>query len=263
MLQKLGNTFQINGLHETEGSGEYSIPLRTHGGEIIGYLSWQPRLPGAEAAHAASNSIRLIALVAASLILLFILFSCLGLYKLSCGEKLARKIALTDWLSQLPNRRALIGRLNQECDKSQHETQCVVFIDLDGFKDVNDNYGHEVGDALIAHIARELQERVPGDGLLARMGGDEFAMTISGEQAVDHASAFAWAVLEMLKSPVKLNERKIYISASIGIASGTPASCRAPSCFAGPILRCITRKNRGKGVPPGMTRPSTIPGNIS
>jgi hypothetical protein len=86
MLQKLGNTFQINGLHETQGSGEYSIPLRTHAGEIIGYLSWQPRLPGAEAAHAASNSIRLIALVAASLILLFILFSCLGLYKLSCGE---------------------------------------------------------------------------------------------------------------------------------------------------------------------------------
>jgi diguanylate cyclase (GGDEF)-like protein len=119
--------------------------------------------------------------VAASLILLFILFSCLGCTNCR-GEKLARKIALTDWLSQLPNRRALIGRLNQECDKSQQETQCVVFIDLDGFKDVNDNYGHDVGDALIAHIARELQERVPGDGLLARMGGDEFAMTISGSR---------------------------------------------------------------------------------
>lgn len=247
MLQKLGDTFQISGLHETQGSGEYSIPLRTNAGEIIGYLSWQPRLPGAEAAEAASSSIRLIALMAASLILLFILFSCLGLYKLSCGETLARKIALTDWLSQLPNRRALIGRLNQECDKSQHETQCVVFIDLDGFKDVNDNYGHDVGDALIAHIARELQERVPGDGLLARMGGDEFAMTISGEQAVDHASAFAWAVLEMLKSPVKLNERKIYISASIGIASGTPASCSSTELFRRADIAMYHSKKSGKG----------------
>lgn len=126
-------------------------------------------------------------------------------------------------------------------------TQCVVFIDLDGFKDVNDNYGHDVGDALIAHIARALQERVPGDGLLARMGGDEFAMTISGELAVDQASAFAWAVLEMLKSPVKLNERKIYISASIGIASGSPASCSSTELFRRADIAMYHSKKSGKG----------------
>lgn len=103
------------------------------------------------------------------MILLFILFSSLGLYKLARGEKLARNIAMTDWLSRLPNRRALIERLNQVCEKSQHETQSVVFIDLDGFKDVNDNYGHDVGDALIDHIAKELRERVPSGGMLARM----------------------------------------------------------------------------------------------
>ncbi|MFK3703773.1 putative bifunctional diguanylate cyclase/phosphodiesterase [Klebsiella sp. NPDC088457] len=247
MLQKLGNTFQINDLHATESSDEYSVPLRTNAGEIIGYLSWQPRLPGAEAAQAASNSIRLIAIVAASLILLFILFSCLGLYKLSRGEKLARKIAMTDWLSQLPNRRALIGRLNQECAKAQHEIQCVVFIDLDGFKDVNDNYGHDVGDALIAHIAQELRQRVPAEGMLARMGGDEFAMTVSGEQAIAQGSAFSWAVLEMLKSPIGLERRKIYISASIGIASGTPATCSSTELFRRADIAMYHSKKTGKG----------------
>lgn len=247
ILEKLGNTFQIRGLHATDRGGEYSVPLRTSAGETVGYLSWQPRLPGAEAAHAASTGIRLIALLAASLILLFILLSCLGLYKLACGEKLARQIAMTDWLSKLPNRRALFGRLNQICEKTQHEVQCVVFIDLDGFKDVNDNYGHEVGDVLIAHIARELQERVPSDGLLARMGGDEFAMSVGGEQSIAQASAFAWAVLEMLKSPVAIGERKIYISASIGIASGTPATCSSTELFRRADIAMYHSKKSGKG----------------
>ena len=91
----------------------------------------------------------LIAGVAASLILLFILFSSLGMYKLARGERQAREIAMIDWLSRLPNRRALLLRLSQVCETGKHDNQCVVFIDLDGFKDVNDNYGHDVGDALI------------------------------------------------------------------------------------------------------------------
>lgn len=247
MLERLGDTFQIRNLHVTPGGGEYSIPLRTQSGEIVGYLSWQPGLPGAEAARAASNNIRLIAVVAAGLILLFILFSCLGLYKLARGEKLARNIAMTDWLSRLPNRRALIERLNQVCENAQYQTQSVVFIDLDGFKDVNDNYGHDVGDALIIHIAKELRQRVPPEGMLARMGGDEFAMTVSGEQAVNQALAFAWAVLELLKAPVILNERKIYISASIGIASGVPASCSSTELFRRADIAMYHSKKTGKG----------------
>lgn len=247
MLERLGDTFQIRNLHVTPGGGEYSIPLRTQAGEIVGYLSWQPGLPGAEAARAASDSMRLIAAVAAGLILLFILFSYLGLYKLARGEKLARDSAMTDWLSRLPNRRALIERLNQVCDTSQYQMQSVVFIDLDGFKDVNDNYGHDVGDALIIHIAKELRERVPPEGMLARMGGDEFAMTVSGEQAVNQALAFAWAVLELLKAPVILNERKIYISASIGIASGLPASCSSTELFRRADIAMYHSKKTGKG----------------
>jgi diguanylate cyclase (GGDEF)-like protein len=247
MLERLGDTFQIRNLHVTPGGGEYSIPLRTQAGEIVGYLSWQPGLPGAEAARAASDSMRLIAAVAAGLILLFILFSYLGLYKLARGEKLARDSAMTDWLSRLPNRRALIERLKPGVRNSQHQMQSVVFIDLDGFKDVNDNYGHDVGDALIIHIAKELRERVPPEGMLARMGGDEFAMTVSGEQAVNQALAFAWAVLELLKAPVILNERKIYISASIGIASGLPASCSSTELFRRADIAMYHSKKTGKG----------------
>jgi diguanylate cyclase (GGDEF)-like protein len=170
---------------------------------------------------------------------------------------------MTDWLSRLPNRRALIERLNQVCETSQHQMQSVVFIDLDGFKDVNDNYGHDVGDALIIHIAKELRERVPPEGMLARMGGDEFAMTVSGEQAVNQALAFAWAVLELLKAPVILNERKIYISASIGIASGLPASCSSTELFRRADIAMYHSKKPAKGARPGMTKRSATRGSIS
>ncbi|CAH5523894.1 putative bifunctional diguanylate cyclase/phosphodiesterase [Klebsiella oxytoca] len=247
MLERLGDTFQIRNLHVTQTGGEYSIPLRTQAGETVGYLSWQPGLPGAEASRAASNSIRLIAAVAAGLILLFILFSCLGLYKLARGESVARHTAMTDWLSRLPNRRALIERLNQVCENSRYQTQSVVFIDLDGFKDVNDNYGHDVGDALILHIAKALRERVPPEGMLARMGGDEFAMTISGAEAANQASVFARAVLELLNAPIILSGRKIYISASIGIASGVPASCSSTELFRRADIAMYHSKKTGKG----------------
>lgn len=134
-------------------------------------------------ANAASNQITQIVVLASALILLFILVSSVGLYKLARGENQARRVARTDWLSHLPNRRALIEELERVSLRGDIDVKTVVFIDLDGFKDVNDIYGHDVGDELIILLARALRERVPQGGMLARMGGDEFAMTIGGDRS--------------------------------------------------------------------------------
>jgi diguanylate cyclase (GGDEF)-like protein len=79
-------------------------------------------------------------------------------------------VARTDWLSHLPNRRALIEALDKVSLRGDIDVKSVVFIDLDGFKDVNDVYGHSVGDDLIIKIAKELNARIPSGGMLARMG---------------------------------------------------------------------------------------------
>ena len=100
-------------------------------------------------------------MLASALILLFILVSSVGLYKLARGESRARLVARTDWLSHLPNRRALIEALDRVSLRGDIDVKSVVFIDLDGFKDVNDIYGHSVGDDLIVAIAKTLSERVP------------------------------------------------------------------------------------------------------
>ncbi|HDR2471080.1 TPA: EAL domain-containing protein [Enterobacter soli] len=248
ILSDLGATFQIDHLNYTPNKvNEMSMPLNSSAGELLGYLNWQARLPGAQAARAASSDITQIVTLAAALILLFILVSSVGLYKLARGESQARLVARTDWLSHLPNRRALIEALEQVSLRGDIDVKSVVFIDLDGFKDVNDIYGHSVGDDLIIAIAKTLRERVPPGGMLARMGGDEFAMTIGGDRAEAHASAFAGAVLDFLNAPIRLGDRTIHISASIGIASGTLIECTSSELFRRADIAMYHAKMTGKG----------------
>lgn len=248
ILSDLGTTFQIDNLNYTaEKISAMGMPLRSSAGELLGYLNWQARLPGAQAARAASSDITQIVVLAAALILLFILVSSVGLYKLARGESQARRVARTDWLSHLPNRRALIEALEQVSLRGDIDLKSVVFIDLDGFKDVNDIYGHSVGDDLIIVMAKMLSERVPPGGMLARMGGDEFAMTIGGERAEALADAFAGSVLDFLKSPIRLGERTIHISASIGIASGTLIECTSNELFRRADIAMYHSKITGKG----------------
>lgn len=248
ILSDLGTTFQIDNLNYTaEKISAMGMPLRSSAGELLGYLNWQARLPGAQAARAASSDITQIVVLAAALILLFILVSSVGLYKLARGESQARRVARTDWLSHLPNRRALIEALEQVSVRGDIDLKSVVFIDLDGFKDVNDIYGHSVGDDLIIVMAKMLSERVPPGGMLARMGGDEFAMTIGGDRAEALADAFAGSVLDFLKSPIRLGERTIHISASIGIASGTLIECTSNELFRRADIAMYHSKITGKG----------------
>jgi periplasmic sensor diguanylate cyclase/phosphodiesterase len=248
ILKDLGNTFQIDNLNFTpQKHSAYSVPLKSSGGVVLGYLNWQPRLPGAQAALQASPEIRKIVVLAAGLILLFIVLSSLGLWKLAKGEKQAREIAITDWLSHLPNRRALIEQLERVGHRSDENLKTVVFIDLDGFKDVNDIYGHDVGDALIVHIAHTLQAQVPTGGMLARLGGDEFAMLVSGVESGQKAAAFAGSVLDYLNSPIRLGERTIHIGASIGIASGSLESSSSSELFRRADIAMYHSKITGKG----------------
>ncbi|WLI77278.1 bifunctional diguanylate cyclase/phosphodiesterase [Kosakonia sp. H02] len=247
LLRDLGNTFQIQHLRLSgQKGGESSVPLRGSAGELLGYLSWSPHLPGAEAADAAADTIRQIAMLASGLILLFIVLSSAGLYKLAKGEKMARDIALTDWLSRLPNRRALIEQLAQWSASGRADLISVVFIDLDGFKDVNDIYGHDVGDRLIVTIAQTLRDKVPTDGMLARMGGDEFAMTLSGPWSVEKAADFAKSVLHYFQAPVRIGKRTLHISASIGIASGSLVECSSSELFRRADIAMYHSKMRGK-----------------
>lgn len=131
---------------------------------------------------------------------------------------LARE-ALLDSLSKLPNRRALRRELTKRLERG--DPIALAMIDLDGFKAINDNYGHFVGDRLIKSVAVMLEELVGSSGMVARLGGDEFAVLVHGHDAVTVLQMRAHDVLGKLSRPFRIDERTVLVGASIGLASAS------------------------------------------
>ncbi|HZZ37927.1 MAG TPA: EAL domain-containing protein [Acidobacteriaceae bacterium] len=128
--------------------------------------------------------------------------------------------ALNDDLTGLPNRRLLTDRLAHAlavADRQKLEV-ALIYVDLDGFKLVNDSLGHAVGDLLLGQVAHRLQSRVRQSDTLARLGGDEFAVVITGERAGPDAAEVSAALLEVLTPPFSIEDHEIAIGASIGIS---------------------------------------------
>jgi diguanylate cyclase (GGDEF)-like protein len=135
-------------------------------------------------------------------------------------EAQLKRQALNDDLTGLPNRRLLTDRLGHAIDVAKRENHevALLYIDLDGFKLVNDSLGHAVGDLLLQQAADRLRARVRSSDTLARLGGDEFAIVLSGTQLGEQASVVAIALLEMLSPPFMVEDHEITISASIGVS---------------------------------------------
>lgn len=132
-----------------------------------------------------------------------------------------RRIALTDALSGLPNRRALIDRLEDIHGRSVQGpvSVAILFVDLDGFKQINDNFGHELGDAIIRHISREFSALIPPGAVLYRMGGDEFSILLESAQAEFEAMVVADKIQAWLSLPFGMSGHEFHVGASIGLAS--------------------------------------------
>jgi diguanylate cyclase (GGDEF)-like protein/PAS domain S-box-containing protein len=134
-------------------------------------------------------------------------------------------LAYHDPLSDLPNRTLLEERFTTALERARfHNSYCaILFIDIDGFKAVNDNLGHTCGDDLLRAIASRLRSHVRTGDTLARLGGDEFVILLDSFAKNGDAQKVAAAVLEIFKDPFTLGQRRITVSASIGVAVAPPA----------------------------------------
>ena len=135
-----------------------------------------------------------------------------------------RAMAFNDALTRLPNRRLLMDRLRQAQLSSTRQRSFfgVAFIDLDRFKQVNDNYGHEVGDQMLIEVARRLQSAVRQHDTVARLGGDEFVVLLEElgaeeSSAADHVNTVADKILDAIERDYHLLGQVHRCSASIGI----------------------------------------------
>jgi diguanylate cyclase (GGDEF)-like protein/PAS domain S-box-containing protein len=130
--------------------------------------------------------------------------------------------AFHDSLTDLPNRQLFMDRLGQALRRTgrRHKRIAVLFMDLDGFKVVNDSLGHQVGDLLLTVVAQRLRRCLRPEDTLARFGGDEFVVLIEGLDDPAQAVQVAERITEELRSPFIMEGRDLYVIASIGISLG-------------------------------------------
>ncbi|HCX86526.1 MAG TPA: hypothetical protein DG761_00720 [Gammaproteobacteria bacterium] len=148
-----------------------------------------------------------------------LLFAFVDITRLKSAEAAIQHLADHDQLTGLPTRRLLQSRLDQAIVRADGaEAQLgVFFIDLDGFKEINDTFGHNIGDLVLKETANRLADSVQEKDMVARLGGDEF-LIVSEEQGSQSAESIGKLVLENVSQAIETAEGEVKISASIGIA---------------------------------------------
>ncbi|EBH8765678.1 EAL domain-containing protein [Salmonella enterica] len=134
------------------------------------------------------------------------------------NQELAQ-LALHDTLTRLPNRVLLEDRLEQAISKANRESTsfALLFMDLDGFKAVNDAYGHDIGDKLLVAVTHRLNQPLSGQFTLARIGGDEFVL-LAEVSAPDEAASLASALVHSIDAPFTIDPYELVVTLSVGIA---------------------------------------------
>lgn len=128
--------------------------------------------------------------------------------------------ALYDELTGLPNRRLFAERLTQTLALARREGHiaAMIYIDLDGFKLVNDRLGHAIGDLLLRSVARRMMNRTRESDTLARMGGDEFTLLLAHVSGKEYASIVAAELAATLSEPLRIEGHSISVGASLGVS---------------------------------------------
>jgi diguanylate cyclase (GGDEF)-like protein len=216
-------------------------------GRIVGWLSWEARRPMLLVVQQLAP---FLAILAAFLIG----FAFYGIHQarranreLAESEAQARKLAHEDVVTGLGNRRKMLGILDAAlAQRSGKDVVTLAFVDIDGFKEINDSLGLEGGDQLLAAVGRRLQETIPTAARVGRFGGDEFVIILT---TVDIASgiAVADAAEQALARPFSLAGQMVQVGATIGVAQAPRHGDSRDDLMRRADLAMRTAKRTGRG----------------
>ena len=135
-------------------------------------------------------------------------------------EKQLEHIAHYDALTGIPNRMLLVDRMQQALAQTKREKKLVAicYLDLDGFKPINDSYGHEAGDKVLIKTAERISHNLRGGDTVARLGGDEFVILLLGIDNHESCYASIDRILEAIEQPITINSIIFRVTASIGVS---------------------------------------------
>ena len=163
-------------------------------------------------------------------------------------ESKMKRMAFFDSLTGLPNRNMINDRMKLALAHSERNQQkfALLFLDMDDFKSVNDSLGHSVGDELLKEVAKRLTGLLRGEDTVARIGGDEFVILLTGLNDENYSTRLAERIISALKPVFKINEHEVYSSFSIGIALYPNDGMDVETLFKSADLAMYRAKEQGK-----------------
>ena len=171
------------------------------------------------------------------------------LAKRIAAEQLAHSAARYDPLTGLANKLLFVERTDEALGLAGNRaSQCaVLFLDLDGFKPVNDTFGHAAGDAVLAEVAHRLRRSVPDARNVGRLGGDEFALLIECAENREGVELTARRIVKEIRRPILVDGNSITVGATVGIAFGPESGRQAEPLIHAADLAMYEGKRVGKG----------------
>ncbi|SFB82692.1 diguanylate cyclase (GGDEF) domain-containing protein [Marinospirillum celere] len=169
-----------------------------------------------------------------------------------------RHLAEHDSLTGLANRSQLTRKLQEACEAASSKPFSLLFIDLDGFKAINDTHGHDAGDALLVELAQRLEQLLPKEDLAARLGGDELIVLSPSHSTLDEAYQLAEKLNQLLAQPFPWQDTTLSTGASIGIAVFPDQGTSANQLLTQADNAMYLAKSRGKGQAASCDLPSVV-----
>jgi diguanylate cyclase (GGDEF)-like protein/PAS domain S-box-containing protein len=165
-------------------------------------------------------------------------------------ERQLRQLAFEDSLTGLPNRAVLIDRIGHAIERTATtaERVAVLFVDVDGFKQINDSLGHAAGDQVLVAVAQRLAAHIGDGNTLARLGGDEFAVLAEGLTGDDEALELGTTITTALSQPILADGRMVRVTASIGVVIADGPCCTTTALLRDADLAMYAAKTRGRGL---------------
>jgi len=163
--------------------------------------------------------------------------------------KQLEKIAKFDILTGLANRYTFLNELKilQEESKLLNKSFTILFIDLDGFKLINDTYGHEIGDKLLQIIAQRIKSSVREEDIVSRLGGDEFTVILKNLKNRQVIEKITKEIINEIKKPIYIDNLTVFVGSSIGIYTYSPDDS-TQDILSKADIAMYEAKNKGKGI---------------
>ncbi len=249
-VKRISDAYVLRGLALVPpSSSSTEVPIIAPTGEEIAALAWTPRAPGDQSREQVESLMTAALVIVAVYCLLLVIIGNSEMRRLRADEANAIKLAQSDRLSGLLNRAGLHQLLEAEVRRGRQTGEDVVllYLDLDGFKEVNDAYGHATGDRLIRAVAAGLTVLVGKEAGLARIGGDEFGIVLTGPDVLDRALDLASAILSFFDVPLALGDRSVVVGCSIGLCISERGSVDGAELTRRADMAMYSSKDGGRG----------------